>query len=104
MFVGYQVNTKGIKICPDKVDTVLSLQSPKFLKDVQKLREAEATFRQMKEHIAKLPMLTALEEQEELIVYLAASKEAHGRMDNSSSSDQPPYSDGRYSPLPDYLS
>ncbi|GJY25281.1 reverse transcriptase domain-containing protein [Tanacetum coccineum] len=30
----------------------------------------------MKEHIAKLPMLTAPEEQEELIVYLAASKEA----------------------------
>ncbi|GJS93624.1 reverse transcriptase domain-containing protein [Tanacetum coccineum] len=54
--LGYQVNTKGIKICPDK--------------------EAEAAFKQMKEHIAKLPMLTAPEEQEELIVYLAASKEA----------------------------
>ncbi|GJV76823.1 reverse transcriptase domain-containing protein [Tanacetum coccineum] len=48
IFLGYQVNTKGIKICPDK----------------------------MKEHIAKLPMLTAPEEQEELIIYLAASKEA----------------------------
>ncbi|GJV45007.1 reverse transcriptase domain-containing protein [Tanacetum coccineum] len=108
-----EVNTKGIKICLDKVDAVLSLQSPKCLKDVQKLNgklaslnrflaksaekslpffktlkkctkksdflwteEAEAAFRQMKEHIAKLPMLTALEEQEELIVYLAASKEA----------------------------
>ncbi|GKA90362.1 reverse transcriptase domain-containing protein [Tanacetum coccineum] len=113
MFLGYQVNTKGIKIYPDKVDAVLSLQSPKCLKDVQKLsgklaslnrflaksaekslpffktlkkctkksdflwtEEAEAAFRQMKEHIAKLPMLTASEEQEELIVYLAASKEA----------------------------
>ncbi|GKA49383.1 reverse transcriptase domain-containing protein [Tanacetum coccineum] len=112
MFLGYKVNTKGIKICPDKVDAVLSLQSPKFLKDVQRLNgklaslnrflaksteksllffktlkkctkksdflwteEAEAAFRQMKEHIAKLPMLIALEEQEELIVYLAASKE-----------------------------
>ncbi|GJZ60823.1 reverse transcriptase domain-containing protein [Tanacetum coccineum] len=32
-----EVNTKGIKICPDKVDAVLSLQSPKCLKDVQKL-------------------------------------------------------------------
>ncbi|GJV29591.1 reverse transcriptase domain-containing protein [Tanacetum coccineum] len=31
------VNTKGIRICPDKVDAVLSLQSPKCLKDVQKL-------------------------------------------------------------------
>ncbi|GJX48661.1 reverse transcriptase domain-containing protein [Tanacetum coccineum] len=113
MFLGYQVNTKGIKICPDKVDTVLSLQSPKCLKDVQKLNgklaslnrflaksvekslpffktlkkctkksdflwteEVEVAFRQMKEHIAKLPMLTAPKEQEELIVYLAASKEA----------------------------
>ncbi|GKB40704.1 reverse transcriptase domain-containing protein, partial [Tanacetum coccineum] len=37
MFLGYQVNTKGIKICPDKVDAVLGLQSPKCLKDVQKL-------------------------------------------------------------------
>ncbi|GKE67133.1 hypothetical protein Tco_1521294, partial [Tanacetum coccineum] len=36
----------------------------------------EAAFKQMKKHIAKLPMLTAPEEQEELIVYLAASKEA----------------------------
>ncbi|GJX23065.1 reverse transcriptase domain-containing protein, partial [Tanacetum coccineum] len=30
----------------------------------------------MKEHVAKLPMLTAPEEQKELIVYLAESKEA----------------------------
>ncbi|GKB55044.1 reverse transcriptase domain-containing protein [Tanacetum coccineum] len=37
MFLGYKVNTKGIKICPDKEDAVLSLQSPKCLKDVQKL-------------------------------------------------------------------
>ncbi|GKE46496.1 reverse transcriptase domain-containing protein [Tanacetum coccineum] len=110
MFLGYQVNTNGIKICPDKVDSVLSLQSPKCLKDVQRLNgklvslnrfltksaekslqffktlkkctkksdflwteEGEAAFRQMKEHIAKLPMLIAPEEQEELIVYLAAS-------------------------------
>ncbi|GKE28572.1 reverse transcriptase domain-containing protein [Tanacetum coccineum] len=113
MFLRYQVNTKGIKICPDKVDAVLSLQSPKCLKDVQRLNgklaslnrtlaksaekslpffktlkkctkksdflwteDAEAAFRQMKEHIAKLPMLIAPEEQEKLIVYLAASKEA----------------------------
>ncbi|GJZ15344.1 hypothetical protein Tco_0551021 [Tanacetum coccineum] len=118
MFLGYQVNTKGIKICPNKVDAVLSLQSPKCLKDVQKLNgklaslnrflaksaekslpffktlkkctkksdflwteEAEAAFRQMKEHIAKLPMLTAPEEQEELIIYLAASKEVDAKVE-----------------------
>nr|GEU63018.1 retrotransposon protein, putative, Ty3-gypsy subclass [Tanacetum cinerariifolium] len=37
MFLGYKVNTKGLKLCPDKVDDVLSLPSPKCLKDVQKL-------------------------------------------------------------------
>ncbi|GJV43678.1 reverse transcriptase domain-containing protein [Tanacetum coccineum] len=111
MFLGYQVNTKGIKICPNKVDAVLSLQSPKCLKDVQKLNgklaslnrflaksaekslpffkmlkrctkksvwteEVESAFRQMKELIAKLPMLTAPDEKEELVIYLVASKEA----------------------------
>ncbi|GJW17225.1 reverse transcriptase domain-containing protein [Tanacetum coccineum] len=37
--------------------------------------EAESAFRQMKQHIAKLPMLTTPEEKEELIVYLAAARE-----------------------------
>ncbi|GJU23299.1 hypothetical protein Tco_1156641 [Tanacetum coccineum] len=37
MFLGCKVNTKGIKVCPDKVEAVLSLPSPKYLKDVQKL-------------------------------------------------------------------
>ncbi|GKB00587.1 reverse transcriptase domain-containing protein [Tanacetum coccineum] len=37
MFLGYKVNTKGIKVCSDKVDTVLSPPSSKCLKDVQKL-------------------------------------------------------------------
>ncbi|GJW08421.1 reverse transcriptase domain-containing protein [Tanacetum coccineum] len=113
MFLGYKVNTKGIKVCSDKADVVLSLSSPKCLKDVQKLNgklaslnrflaksaekslpffktlkkctkksdvywteEAESAFKQMKQLIAKLPTLTALEEKEELIVYLAATKEA----------------------------
>nr|GEU82514.1 reverse transcriptase domain-containing protein [Tanacetum cinerariifolium] len=37
MFLGFKVNTKGLKVCPDKVDDVLSLPSLKCLKDVQKL-------------------------------------------------------------------
>ncbi|GKE55458.1 reverse transcriptase domain-containing protein, partial [Tanacetum coccineum] len=106
-------NTKGIKVCPDKVDVVLSLPSLKCLKDVQKLNgklaslnrflaksaekslpffktlkkctkksdfhqteEAESAFKQMKQLIAELPTLTAPEEKEDLIVYLAAAKEA----------------------------
>nr|GEV87300.1 reverse transcriptase domain-containing protein [Tanacetum cinerariifolium] len=37
MFLGYKVNTNGLKVCPDKVDAVLSLPSTKCLKNVQKL-------------------------------------------------------------------
>ncbi|GKB03023.1 reverse transcriptase domain-containing protein [Tanacetum coccineum] len=37
MFLGYKVSTRWLKVCPDKVDAVLSLPSPKCLKDVQKL-------------------------------------------------------------------
>ncbi|GJS73102.1 reverse transcriptase domain-containing protein [Tanacetum coccineum] len=113
MFLGYKVNTEGLKVCPDKADAVLSLPSPGCLKDVQKLngklaslnrflsksaekslpffktlkkctkksdfqwtQEAEVAFKQMKKLIAELPMLTAPKEKEELIIYLAAAKEA----------------------------
>ncbi|GKA79546.1 reverse transcriptase domain-containing protein [Tanacetum coccineum] len=113
VFLGYKVNTKGIKVCPDKADAILSLPSPKCLKDVQKLNgklaslnrflaksaekslpffktlkkctkksdfhwteEAEFAFKEMKQLIAKLPMLIAPKEKEELIIYLAAVKEA----------------------------
>nr|GEX55677.1 reverse transcriptase domain-containing protein [Tanacetum cinerariifolium] len=38
--------------------------------------KAEIAFRQMKKSIADLPMLTALKEKEELIIYLTAAKEA----------------------------
>nr|GEX06168.1 reverse transcriptase domain-containing protein [Tanacetum cinerariifolium] len=112
MFLGYKVNTKGLKVCPDKVDAVLSLPSPKCLKDVQKLNgklaslnrflaksaekslsffktlkkctkksdfhwttKAEEAFKQKKQLITELPMLTASIEKEDLIVYLAAAKE-----------------------------
>nr|GEV21487.1 reverse transcriptase domain-containing protein [Tanacetum cinerariifolium] len=112
MFLGYKINTKGLKVCPDKVDAILNLPSPKCLKDVQRLNkklaslnrflaksaekslpffktlkkctkksdfhwtvEAEEAFKQMKQLIAELPMLTAPMEKEELIIYLAAAKE-----------------------------
>ncbi|GJS22601.1 reverse transcriptase domain-containing protein [Tanacetum coccineum] len=81
-FLGYKVNVDGLKVCPGKVEAVLSLPSPKCLKkrtkksDFQWTAEAETTFKQMKKLIAELPMLTAPKEKEELIVYLAAAKEA----------------------------
>ncbi|GJV28621.1 reverse transcriptase domain-containing protein [Tanacetum coccineum] len=113
MFLGYKVSTNGLTACPDKADTVLSLPSPRCIKDVQKLNgklaslnrflsksaekslpffktlkkctkksdfqwtpEAEEAFKQMKKLIAELPTLTAPRENEELIIYLAAAKEA----------------------------
>ncbi|GKD66642.1 reverse transcriptase domain-containing protein [Tanacetum coccineum] len=63
MFLGYRVNTKGLKVCPDKKS------------DFHWTTEAEEAFKQMKQLIAELPMLTALMEKEELILYLAAAKE-----------------------------
>ncbi|GJZ08569.1 reverse transcriptase domain-containing protein [Tanacetum coccineum] len=111
MFLGYKVNSKWLKVCPDKVDDVQSLPSLKCLKDMQKLNrklaslnrflakstekslpffktlkkytkksdfhwttEAKEAFKQMKQLIVELPMLTAPMEMEELIVYLAAAK------------------------------
>ncbi|GJV72591.1 reverse transcriptase domain-containing protein [Tanacetum coccineum] len=44
--------------------------------DFQWIAEAETAFKQMKKSIAELPMLTAPKEKEELIMYLAAAKEA----------------------------
>ncbi|GJT34460.1 reverse transcriptase domain-containing protein [Tanacetum coccineum] len=113
MFLGYKVSTNGLRACPEKADAVLSLPSPRCIKDVQKLNgklaslnrflsksaekslpffktlkkctkksdfqwtpEAEEAFKQMKKLIAELPTLTAPRENEELIIYLAAAKEA----------------------------
>ncbi|GJV49664.1 reverse transcriptase domain-containing protein [Tanacetum coccineum] len=49
--------------------------------DFQWTPEAEEAFRQMKKLIAELPTLTAPRENEELIIYLAAAKEAISRKD-----------------------
>nr|GEX01318.1 reverse transcriptase domain-containing protein [Tanacetum cinerariifolium] len=101
----------------NQVEAILSLSSPKCLKDVQKLNgklaslnrflsksaekslpffktlkkctkkctkksdfqwtaNAKMAYKQMKKSIAELPMLTSPKEKEELIIYLAAIKEA----------------------------
>nr|GEX37330.1 reverse transcriptase domain-containing protein [Tanacetum cinerariifolium] len=73
MFLGYKVNTKGIKVCRDKAEAVLSLPSPKKMhkkSDFQWTAKAEVAFKQIKKLIAE-PM-----EKEQLIVYLVAAREA----------------------------
>nr|GEV28807.1 reverse transcriptase domain-containing protein [Tanacetum cinerariifolium] len=62
MFPGYKVNTKGIKVCSDKVKAVLSLQSPKCLKDVQNLNGKLASLNRFLSKLAEksLPFFKAL--------------------------------------------
>ncbi|GKB89562.1 reverse transcriptase domain-containing protein [Tanacetum coccineum] len=115
MFLGYVVGPEGIKPCPDKVDDVLQLPSPRTIKEVQSLNgklaglnrflsksaekslplfktlknctkksnfcwtsDAEKAFRELKQHLSKLPTLVAPRPQEELIMYLSASHGAVG--------------------------
>nr|GEX77104.1 reverse transcriptase domain-containing protein [Tanacetum cinerariifolium] len=77
-FLGYKVDVDGLRVSPNKVKAVLDLPSPKCLKDVQKQngKLAKRAFKEMKQSIAELLMLTAPKEKEELIMYLAAAKEA----------------------------
>nr|GEW02091.1 reverse transcriptase domain-containing protein [Tanacetum cinerariifolium] len=63
MLLGYTVKTKGLKVCPDKKS------------NFHWTAEAEETFKQMKQLIAELPMLTTQVEMDKLIIYLAAAKE-----------------------------
>ncbi|GJZ66340.1 reverse transcriptase domain-containing protein [Tanacetum coccineum] len=83
MFLGYKVNTKGIKVCPDKADAILSLPSPKCLKDVQKLNGKLASLNRFLAKSAekslsffKILKKCTKKKKEELIVYLEAAKEA----------------------------
>ncbi|GJR16193.1 reverse transcriptase domain-containing protein [Tanacetum coccineum] len=78
MFLGYKVNTEGIMVRPDKVGAVLNLLSPKCLKDVQKLNEKLASLnRFLSKSAEKTPNVDCTNgEREELIVYLAAAREA----------------------------
>ncbi|GJR55327.1 reverse transcriptase domain-containing protein [Tanacetum coccineum] len=61
-FLGYQVNTDGLRVCPDKVEAVLNLPSPKCLKDVQKLNEKLASLNRFLSKSAEksLPFFKAL--------------------------------------------
>ncbi|GJV73945.1 reverse transcriptase domain-containing protein [Tanacetum coccineum] len=77
MFLGYKVNTKGLKVCPAEKSLSFFKTLKKCTKksDFHWTTEAEEAFKQMKQLIAELPMLTAPMEKEELIVYLAAARE-----------------------------
>ncbi|GJZ04190.1 reverse transcriptase domain-containing protein [Tanacetum coccineum] len=66
------------KACPKDGYPLPEIDWKKCIKksDFQWTAKAETTFNQMKKSIAELPMLAAPKEKEELIIYLAAAKEA----------------------------
>ncbi|GJX28455.1 reverse transcriptase domain-containing protein [Tanacetum coccineum] len=82
MFLGYKVNADGLKVCPDKADAVLSLPSPGCLKDVQKLNGklansgSRSSLQTDEETHRGAPNVDRTKGKEELIMYLAAAKEA----------------------------
>nr|GEU45054.1 reverse transcriptase domain-containing protein [Tanacetum cinerariifolium] len=63
------------KIVRDMEETFKTLREINMKLNPKSTTEAEEAFKQMKQLIAELPMLTALVERKELIVYFAASKE-----------------------------
>nr|GEW75302.1 reverse transcriptase domain-containing protein [Tanacetum cinerariifolium] len=82
VFLGYVVTLDGIKLCPDKTVAVLQLPSSQTIEEVQSLNgklastaEAEQAFKQLKQHLSKLPLLVAPKPKEELIIYLSATRD-----------------------------
>ncbi|GJU51958.1 reverse transcriptase domain-containing protein [Tanacetum coccineum] len=62
MFLGYKVSTNGLRACPDKADVVLSLPSPRCIKDVQELNGKLASLNRFLSKSAEksLPFLKTL--------------------------------------------
>ncbi|GKB28259.1 reverse transcriptase domain-containing protein [Tanacetum coccineum] len=62
MFLGYKVNVDGLKVCPDKVEAVLSFPSHKCLKDVKRLNGKLASLNRFLSKSAKnsLPFFKTL--------------------------------------------
>nr|GEW63559.1 hypothetical protein [Tanacetum cinerariifolium] len=61
-FLGYKLDANGLRVCPDKVEAVLNLPSPKCLKDVQKLNGKLASLNRFLSKSAKksLPFFKTL--------------------------------------------
>ncbi|GJX59444.1 reverse transcriptase domain-containing protein [Tanacetum coccineum] len=61
-FLGYKVNADGLRVCPDKVEAVLNLPSPKCLKDVQRLNGKLASLNRFLSKLAEksLPIFKTL--------------------------------------------
>nr|GEX96971.1 reverse transcriptase domain-containing protein [Tanacetum cinerariifolium] len=83
MFLGYMITLKEIKPCPDKTKAVLQLPNSRTIKekcikksDFHWTLKVEQAFKQLKQHLSKLPLMVAPKPKEELIVYMFASYRA----------------------------
>ncbi|KAK7279755.1 hypothetical protein RJT34_24812 [Clitoria ternatea] len=79
-FLGFMLTQRGIEANPGKCQTILDMQSPKNLREIQSLngKEQEKAFQELKEVLSKPPILTKPNPEDTLILYLAISDEALG--------------------------
>ncbi|XP_022030562.1 uncharacterized protein LOC110931477 [Helianthus annuus] len=81
-FLGHIVGKQSIKANPNKVKAVLETKPPQSKKEgapkkkFKLTEEAEEAFNQMKQHLASLPKIAALETGELISVYLSVGEEA----------------------------
>ncbi|XP_065034299.1 uncharacterized protein LOC135680310 [Musa acuminata AAA Group] len=81
-FLGFIIHERGIDANPEKVQAIINMQSPRMIKDLQRLngrlwtRECEEALNQVKRHLADLPRLASVSPGEKLSIYLAASQHA----------------------------
>ncbi|KAK4388270.1 hypothetical protein Sango_2433600 [Sesamum angolense] len=81
-FLGYMVCERGIESNPEKIEASMRLQSPRTLKEVQKIKEfkwteeCEPSLRELKQYLTSPPQLAIPKPNEKLFMYLAFSEEA----------------------------
>ncbi|KAJ9561447.1 hypothetical protein OSB04_006607 [Centaurea solstitialis] len=86
-FLGYLVTQRGIKACPEQVKAITELQSPRNVKEVQKLTrrflwtdEHEKALQLLKQYMVSPPLLTKPVTGESLQLYLAVSNNVTSAM------------------------
>nr|GEY95290.1 reverse transcriptase domain-containing protein [Tanacetum cinerariifolium] len=73
MFLGYVVTPDGIKPSEQSLQLFKTLKKCIKKSDFHWTAEAEQDFKQLKQHLLKLPLLVAPKLKEELIIYLSAT-------------------------------
>ncbi|GFS42902.1 hypothetical protein Acr_00g0082420 [Actinidia rufa] len=76
-FLGFLVTKRGIKVNPDQIQALITMRSPRNIREVQQLTGRVAALnRFLKEYLGSLPLLSIPTADEDLYVYLSASPTA----------------------------